>query len=439
MSTKTKALALLVLAFALLMPGCGGATNGKETSGKETKDEYGGEPVTLTVWNQAAGILNDNDLETFLGKPVRDKYPNISFRLITGAKLEELIAAGETPDFITTSNYYLYNLMSLELTDDLSGMIKKEAIDLSKFEPAVVDALKKFGAKGEIYGMPFAQNYGITLYNKDIFDKFGVPYPKDQMTWNDMIELSRRVTRQDRQDVYIGLDPGGVQTLVRARSLPVVDETRQKAALSTEPIKQIFSLLQNLYSIPGIVQDGGKKYSYGFDYFQKDKKLAMLPYWLAALTSRVPLLNEAGINWDIVSFPTFPDRPQYGREVDFHLIVVSKTSKNKEAAYKALKAIVSEEAQRAMNKNVRLTVLNNPALRTEFASDLKYYEGKNLAGIFKVQPSPLPMFSEYDDKLYSYLRNAVTRMVRDKVDINTALREAEEEGNKYISEQKQLK
>lgn len=425
-------------AAMLLMSGCASdrpPADDLPQNAQGTEDSYPGDPVTLTVWNQSAGILNDEDLETFLGKPVRNKYPNISFQLVTGTTLDQMITSGEIPDLITTSNPYLYGLIQYKLADNLNEMIKQESIDMKRFEPAVTDALKLYGEHGETFGMPFAMNYGITLYNKAIFDKFGVPYPTDHMTWEQMIELSRRITRKDGADEYIGFDPGSVQTMIRPRTLPVVDAAREKAAFNTEPIKEIFGYLQKLYGIPGVVAGNGK-YSYGYDFFQKEQRLGMLPYWLAALTSRVPALNNAGVDWDIVSFPTFADRPQYGREVDFHLVVVTTASKNKKAAYKALRAIVGDEAQREMNRNVRLTVLNDSAMRSEFASAPQYFAGKNLNGIFSVSPAPLPMTSEYDSKLYSILGSAVSKMVKDRADINTVLREAEDEANKYIQEQK---
>jgi multiple sugar transport system substrate-binding protein len=434
---------VIALAASIALSGCGGGS-GKSAdtvgadgkAGQQAKSNFSTEPVTLTVWNQSAGILNDDDLETFLGKPVRSKYPNISFQLVKDVKLDDMIASGDVPDLITSSNPYLYGLIDYKLAQNLNDMLKQESIDLKRFEPSVLDAMKLIGTDGGFYGMPFAMNYGITVYNKSIFDKFGVSYPKDKMTWEEMIELSKKITRTDGANEYIGLDPGAIQTLIQPRSLPVVDTKTNKPAINTEPIKQIFGILQNLYSTPGYVTDSGKKCAYGYNYFQQDKKLGMLTYWLAALTSRVPDLNTAGVDWDIVSYPNFADRPQYGRQVDFHLVVLTTTSKHKEAGYKALSALVTDEAQSAMNRSVRLTVLNNPAMRKDFASETKYFAGKNLSGIFQVNPAPLPPTSLYDSKMFSILNAGVAKMVRNKADINTVMREADEEAIKYIQEQK---
>jgi multiple sugar transport system substrate-binding protein len=116
--------------------------------------------------------------------------------------------------------------------------------------------------------------------------------------------------------------------------------------------------------------------------------------------------------------------------------MVTPNSKNKKAAYAAIKTMISEDVQKAMNKGTRLTVLKDPALKKEVAVDTKLYEGKNLQGIFSVKPAPLPKATKFDVKLYPYLSEAAKTMAYDKKDTNTALREAEEKANKYIEQNK---
>lgn len=262
------------------------------------------------------------------------------------------------------------------------------------------------------------------------------------MTLNQTIELAKRVTRNEQGTQYIGFDPSGPDVWTRAYSLPTVDEKQEKAVLTSDGYKKIYTLLKEAYEIPGVVGPD-KKYAYGFDYFIKDQKLAMFPFWLNNLTTYMMQLNAQGteqgktLNWDVVSEPSFDDKPGLGRVLDFHLLVVPPTSKNKEASYRVIQTMISDEAQIAMNKKRGLTVLNKPELRNQYASDLHVYDGKNLAGVFKVQPAPLPISTKYDRKIYSFLGEAVKSMVTENTDPNTALREANEKADKYIQEEKQ--
>lgn len=414
----------------------------KPVSGSLKEDEFAKQPVTLKLFNHGAGINTDEDLNKTFIHPIQSKYPNVNVELIKGRKLEELAAAGEIPDLIITSNYYMIQPLDLGLGSDMRDLVKRGNIDLSKFEPEAVNVVKSYGEgifskNGEIYGIPFSLNYGLVAYNKDIFDKFGVSYPKDGMTWNQIIDLAQKVTRQEDGFQYVGIDPGPALALSRAYSLPLLDKNQEKAALTTDGFQKVFAQAKRIFDVPGQV-DPNKKYVYGVAFFLKERRLALYPYWLDSFASQLTTPDEPGkkFNWDLVSYPSYDDRPGIGREVDFHLLMVPPASKNREAAYRVIELLTGEEAQKAMNQRARLTILKDQELRKQYANDMKIFEGKNLSGIFKVTPAPLPQASRYDPNIYGFLNDALKSVVVEGVDINTALRTANEKANKFIEEKK---
>lgn len=58
---------------------------------------------------------------------------------------------------------------------DLSELISSTSYDLEDFDPALVDFYRIEG-QGQL-GIPFAVYPSFTLYNKDLFDEAGLPYP----------------------------------------------------------------------------------------------------------------------------------------------------------------------------------------------------------------------------------------------------------------------
>lgn len=435
--SKRKALTqLLILSMlgSLSLTGCGQESTVEGKPGAEKRKAYNNEPVTLTFYSQNASVLNDADLGELVTKAIKSKYPNITPKLLTG-DLEKLISGGEVPDIVLSALQFVPKILRLELYSDMNEFIKQEGIDLGKFEPETVRATKSFSDKGEFVGMPYAMSYGMLLVNKDIFDKLAVPYPSDGMNWSEVLGLAARVTRLHQDTSYIGLDLTAPTIMTRQAGLPVVDDKGEKAIIHNEGYKKVYSLYERLYGISGIV--AGKKYTYGINYFMRDQKTAMFPYWLIPTTVRLPELRESGkaFNWDVVSYPSFDDKPGYGRDIDFHMALVSPKSPNKQAANAVIKTLVSEEAQRAMNRGIRMTVLADPALRKEVAADTKLYEGKNLQGIFKAKLSPSPKASIYDQDLYPFLVEAAEKMAFAKTDVNTVLREAEEKANQYLQQE----
>lgn len=441
MKNRLLVLTCVVVLIGSVLAGCGGneekSTSTAEPSAK-VADNFTKDPVKITFYSYAAAINTEADLANLLGNPVKAKYPNIEIEQIKPANLAELVASGQIPDLIATTHVYMPDVLDVGLGGDLRDAIKGRNIDLGRMDPDIVNAMKMYGKNGEVFGIPYAMNYGTMVINKDIFDKFGVPYPTDNMTWDQYIDIAKKLTRSDNGVQYIGLDIGAPKTITRAMSLSVLDDKLQKAALTTPGYVKAFSLFKQSYDIPGYVDDK-KKYVYGLDYMLKEQKLAMIPFWIQGLTSRVLALKEAGssLNWDIRAFPSMADRPGVGREAEYQAFLVPPNAKNKEAAYRVIETIIANETQESLNKKgTILTVLNNPEMRTHFAEDTKVYEGKDLAGIFKVKPAPVPPSTEFDSKVYSILGNAQKSMVVEGADINTVLRQANEEADKVIAEAK---
>ena len=51
--------------------------------------------------------------------------------------------------------------------------------------------------EGRMYGHPYNSGTRAIWFHKDLFDEAGVPYPKPGWTWQDFVETSRRMTRND--------------------------------------------------------------------------------------------------------------------------------------------------------------------------------------------------------------------------------------------------
>jgi multiple sugar transport system substrate-binding protein len=74
----------------------------------------------------------------------------------------------------------------------------------SMFREAGIDAGAIWGkylntqGDGEIYDVPFKQEIYCIYYNKDMFDRAGIPYPSGPWTWDDYIATARRLTDVSR-------------------------------------------------------------------------------------------------------------------------------------------------------------------------------------------------------------------------------------------------
>ncbi|MDF2715543.1 MAG: extracellular solute-binding protein family 1 [Paenibacillus sp.] len=400
------------------------------SANKANTTEYKGGPAELLVLDINTATT-DEQFQTFFIAPLKAKYPQINL-VQTRDPLDKLIAAGTIPDMVLVSNPSLATVLEADIPEDLTAMIKTYGLNLGQLEPAVVQQMQKLGEQKAFYGMPFAMNYGAMVHNRDIFDKFGVPYPKDVMTYEEVLELGKKLTRKDGNTNYIGVMPPDLRQMYWQYGVPVFDKAKGKASLTSDRHAQVFSLLKQFYAIPGYMENG--KHIHSTDLFFKEQRMAMYPNWIS---SYISFFAKAGtkdsFKWELTAHPGYSDRPGLGKEVDFHMAVVNKSSKYREAAYQVVLSLLSEDVQTKLSKAGRLSVLKNDEIRKVYGSDSDTYRGKNLQAIFKVSPSPLPEASKYDPKINAMLNGEVSKNVMvDGTDINTALRNGEDKANKEI-------
>lgn len=430
-----KKISLLSMIAIMALTGC---TSGSKPAAEERKPEeaelkVSTEPITLKFYVNVTR-LSPLEYDKFFVEPVKKKYPNITLEKLEG-DLEKLIVAGETPDLIFSDNDWHMPLVALDLPADLTDLVKKFKIDLGKFVPETVQAVRNLDPKGkELQGIPFSRNTGVLFYNKDIFDKFGVPYPKDGMLWSEVLDLSRKLTRMDEGVQYIGFDPRFPDHMISQYSQPFVDPVTNKALVDIPLYHKILEVFRANYDQPGVVN--GKSYAYADGTFIKEKRLAMQPDWASKIISDLLQAEADGLapNWDMVTNPTFEDKVGKGRHALADMLVITKGSKYKEQAMQVIDLLTSSEMQMLISKHSRITVLNDPEIVKVFGSENPSLKTKNTAAIFKYPSSPTPTPNKYDKEVQTLIRNMRKDIALDKKDINTVLRETQEAADKKIAE-----
>jgi multiple sugar transport system substrate-binding protein len=423
---KSMVLAASAIAMGLALTGCSGGKS--EQTAPSAKAELDQTPVTLTMMTLGSGI-SDEEFKTMIADPVKAKYPFITVeyrKYQQGENFEGMITAGFIPDLIYSGILDVPVLQNKNMQLDLNPLIKKYDVNLSDFESSTIDMIKRYGDKGQMYSMPFSLGFPIVLYNKDIFDRFGITYPKDGMTWQETIELARKVTKTVDGTSYKGF---GMMAAARL-SLTMLQEKYEasgKAKLTTDDWKQAMDIYRQLRTIPGNEGNPTEK------MFRENKNVAMM----ATFNGGLGLLEDsfkAGdvFNWDMVTFPSMPGKPL---EVDtpLQIMSISAQSKYPDQAFQVLKAITSKENQLAMSKAARPAVLKDDAIKKAFGQDYASLKGKNIAAPFKYKHQPINRGSVYDSLVNPEINKAADEMVKGEKDVNTALREAEERANKAIA------
>ena len=212
MSKKLVALLLSSVITAGLV-GCGSSESAQtnpsgnvgttKTSSSDTSGSEGGyttDSITINIWdsNQQAGLQAiADDWSANSGVKVNievNDWDNYWTLLEAGA------SGGEMPDVFwmhsNTAQMYMENDILLDLTDYIAA---DASVNKDNFYEGVWNL---YSSGGKQYALPKDHDTIALLYNKSVFDKYGVDYPTDDWTWDDMYEAAKAITEGSGGDVY---------------------------------------------------------------------------------------------------------------------------------------------------------------------------------------------------------------------------------------------
>ncbi|RKN75863.1 ABC transporter substrate-binding protein [Paenibacillus ginsengarvi] len=391
-------------------------------------------PVTLRVnnWNTA---FQQAEFDMFIAEPVRKKYPFITLEYVdftkgTANTLENLMAAGNTPDIVFTDHPNLAGLLDYDFPADLNEYVRSFSVDLKQISPQVLEGARSIGSNGQLLALPLYSDRMIWFYNKDLFNKFGVPYPTDDMTWDDAMTMFKRLSRQDGGVQYSAFRTINLLMTGSQWGLSLFDSKTGKVSFQTDEWKKSLALLQEINSIPGNTKQTNE------DFYQK-QTLASLMQSFNIMVNLLDGAEQKGqkINWDVAALPQSKEKPGIAGANKPLYFMVSKSSKNKEQAFAAISHLMgSKEVQKKLSANGKMPVLLDKEVEQAFGSELPILKGRNTAAVYKHKMADLPYTNRFNRIALVEMIGAGTNVLNGTADINSALRAAEEKAKKAIDE-----
>lgn len=421
--------ALLVLAGCTASP-APEANKAEEKPVVQTPDN---ELFIFTVW--PAFYVKQDIFDRQITQFVKQKFPHIEIKHVAwddGKRYEDLVAAGTIPDIIMddTNRNFNREILDNDLQYDLRELIKKHQFDTSVFAPGLMERATTVNHGGAIYGLPFQVPDFVLLYNKDIFNKFGVSYPKVGMTYDEAYELAKRLTRVDGDITYRGYSqhPGDYMEFNQLGE-DMFHKTEDRYNLVTDKWIRIVDNLRRFYDIPA------NKFDTVENFYMDNIAMAVVR------SDRMVKFKEQNpnLNYDISTVPFFDDLPDTKYVPDLYSIYITKQSTKKDLAFQVVSYLLSEEHQIELAKEGVVGSIQTDAVKKAFGQNLPYMKDMNTDAVFhgKYAVSPPVVRAEGLTYLYQHVRIAFQPYIFDESkDTVSALRLTEETLTKALMTKK---
>lgn len=442
---------MFVLLLTLSIPLIVGCSSNNKTGGEEKIDKqqeqtrdnsetttkevwaYDGDPVTLKmlIW------IDEETFRIRYKEQVEAEFPNITLELISGGdgseQLQELFAKGEMPD-IHIGRPTKELVENLDFLEPIEEYIEKKNFDLGIYQGNIIKNLRSVDPLGKeyLYGLPIENSVRTMFYNKEIFDKFGLPYPEDGMTWDEVLDLAKRLTVERDGVQYRGLaiDPTSVP-FMQLGVQGTDSETGEILFADNPDTKKFFDLLDQYRTIPGLVNTGDE-----LDGFHDG------PQNIAMSVLNAPwfelLLRVDGFDFDMVTVPTWEDNPDNAPTYGALSLNITKHSEHKDAAWSVIAYLASEKGQTELSRAGSPPTINNEAAIEQFTAmgtdglDQTY----NTKAPFIQTLAELAPYSKYDEPFIEFVGTKATEFLASDKDAVTYIREMGEEYRVIVEELK---
>ena len=279
---------------------------------------------------------------------IKIEYVDISAQDYDNNKAGTLLVGGDKSDIFFIKQLKDANIWSQQgFIEPLDEYIAASGFDMSNYGGMSECYIDNNGAQ---VGLPFRADYWVLFYNKGLFDKAGVAYPTNDMTWEEYKELAIKMTSGTEgvdkiygthyhtwmSDVVNWTVCDGVNTLIDG---------------NYDDLAYFYGIVQTLEDAEACrlytdVKAANLAYRGAF----AAGDIAMIPmgYWF--LSSLISYAKDGTIDFDygFVSVPHLEGVPAGSSFGSPTAAAINKISEHKEEAWKFLSFIAGEEGAKAL-------------------------------------------------------------------------------------------
>jgi ABC-type glycerol-3-phosphate transport system substrate-binding protein len=322
---RTGATVMLVVALASCGPG--------------NKEPERGVTLTLYHWMGKDRALWEQNIIT----PFEEAHPGIRvvlqtspYTLYVSKTLTSIASGSRVADLMFAEDWFGQELIRKHYAVNLMPYIRRDLRMDDFYRDAFVEWRGTTQRDDELFGFPTSLGFTVLFYNKDLFDKAGVPYPDTTWTYDDLVRVGKQLTVDSDNDgvpeqwgLSFDVHYTGLETLVYSFGGRTLTADRTHAVLTEPPTIRAFQFVQDIFLKHRIASNA----------------TSFISPWEAFVGQRAAMnligshgsmnLEGSGIRWDMTFPPKGPGGERWSRRYSMAFLI-PRTSPHPDEAWELL-------------------------------------------------------------------------------------------------------
>ena len=253
--------------------------------------------------------------------------------------LSEKIMQGDAPDLFFVLSNDLSTFAQIGALLPLNDLIGADA----DFDPkAFYTSAYRFGEENGVQvALPYECAPNMMFVNKTILDQEGIPLPEPDWTWENFVEICRRVTRSTDDTGIVnqfGVSGYSWEDAFNANGVQLYNEEGTACNFTSDQIGEAITFLERLQNGNSGYNVSDRDFSNGNVAFQPMK----FSEYRAYKSRQLSLKKYSGFEWECITMPAGPSGDNISR-LDTLCVALSSRTSQKKKAWELLKILTYSE------------------------------------------------------------------------------------------------
>ncbi len=335
-----RAFLFLVLAFACLSCGTG--------------KKQPGEGVTLILYHW---MEKDRTLwEEGIIRPFEEAHPGVHvvlqtspYALYVSKSLTSIASGTPIADLMFAEDWFGQELIRTHYARDLMPLVRRDVALNDFYSEAMTEWRGSPGSDTVLYGFPACLGLTVLFYNKDMFDRAGVPYPDTTWTYDDLLRVGKRLTTPsaggapERWGLSFDVQYTGLETVIYSQGGRMLTPDGRRAVLEEPATLRSLEYIRDIF-VKDRIASNTTSFVNAWDAFVGERAAMVLIGSLGAAS-----LDGSSIRWDLTYPPKGPGGLRRSRRFSM-AFMIPQNSPHPDEAWQLLLWILTKSPVESLNR-----------------------------------------------------------------------------------------